>query len=226
MDFSERNRKVALSRWSKIHSKQKEMIPNDSKSLLLKAAICGFLAGDGSVQKRKDGNFYHHQIDFFPDNKLMLETYIKQIKKIYDKTPSIKVEKNYYSVRFNSRIVLEDLSNISKFGLRNWNLPKSLFKIKGAKENWLKAFFSAEAYVGKKAIKVQTINQKSMKKVSNLLKGLGIENNYYEYNSKKVSDSPVGIIMITRISSRLKYHDSIGFWHSKKTLALKESLDL
>jgi hypothetical protein len=105
-------------------------------------------------------------------------------------------------------------------------LPKSLFKIKGAKENWLKAFFSAEAYVGKKAIKVQTINQKSMKKVSNLLKGLGIENNYYEYNSKKVSDSPVGIIMITRISSRLKYHDSIGFWHSKKTLALKESLDL
>ena len=226
LNLSERNKKVALARWNKICTKQKEKIPNDAQSLLLKSAICGFLTGDGSVQKRKEKHFYHYQIDFFPDDKVMMETYINQIKIIYDKVPTIRKNKKFYSVRFTSKVAVEDISNLAKFGLKRWTLPKSLFKIEGAKENWLRAFFSAEAYVGRKRIKIQTVNKKGMKEISKILKNMGIANNYYEYNSKKASDSLVSIIFITKKESMLKFYNLIGFWHSKKTKALKESLGL
>ena len=53
MNVSKRNKKVAISRWERKHSEEESMIKNDEETLILKASICGFLAGDGSVQKRK-----------------------------------------------------------------------------------------------------------------------------------------------------------------------------
>ena len=226
MNISRRNKKVALARWNRVHTKEKERISSNSYSLIMKAAVCGFLAGDGSVQKRKEKTFYHYQIDFFPDDEIMMDTYIKQIKTVYNKIPRIKKDNKFYSVRFTSKIVVEDLYNLAEFGLKKWTLPTNLFRINGAKENWLKAFFSAEAYVNSKSIKVQTINLNGMKEISNILNNMGIDNNYYEYNSKKKSESPVGIIFILKKESRLRFYNWIGFWHSKKTKTLKESLGL
>ena len=226
MNVSERNKKVAIARWKKKHSEEKNKIKQDEETLILKASICGFLAGDGSVQKRREKNFYHYQIDFFPDDKLMLDTYVQQIKEVYNKSPKIKKEVKFYSVRFSSKIVVEDLFNIAEFGLKVWTLPTSIFKIKGAKEKWLKAFFSAEAYVNEKTIKIQTINRNGMKEVSKLLNNMKISHKYYEYNSRKETESLVSIITINRKDSRLKFCNTIGFWHTKKTKILKESLGL
>jgi ADP-ribosylglycohydrolase len=64
MNFSRRNKKVALARWNRVHAKEKEGISSNSNSLIMKAAICGFLAGDGSVQKRK--NILSLSNRFFP----------------------------------------------------------------------------------------------------------------------------------------------------------------
>jgi len=226
MNISKRNKKVAISRWKKKHSEERNNIRHDKEALLLKASICGFLAGDGSVQRRKEKNFYHHQIDFFPDDKKMMNTYIKQIESVYNKTPSIREHKGFYSVRFTSKVIYDDIIQFSNFGLKNWNFPESLFNITGAKENWLRSFFSAEAYVGNKAIKIQTINLKGMKKLSTLLKSLGIENSYYEYNSKSEAESPVGIVMIRKKENKIKFYNKIGFYHDRKTQKLKESLNL
>jgi len=226
MDISKRNKKVAIARWKKVHTKQKERIPKDKKSLLIKAAICGFLAGDGSVQKRKEKKFYHYQIDFFPDDKIMMVTYIRQIKKIYNKTPSIRENNGFYSVRLTSKVIFEDINNHANFGLKNWTIPKKLFEIIGAKQNWLRAFFSAEAYVNKSSIKVQTVNKEGMKEISKALDSLGVSHNYYEYNSKNKSEYPVSIISILKKESRIKYCNIIGFWHRKKSKALKEALGL
>ena len=226
MKLSKRNRKVAVARWKKTHTKEIENIPKDKKSLVTKAAICGFLAGDGSVQKRKEKNYYHHQIDFFPDDRLMRDTYIKQIKQLYHKTPSVRKKNKFYSVRISSKTIYKDLNNHAKFGLKNWVLPKELFGLEGAKQNWLRAFFSAEAYVNKKCIKVQTVNKKGMKEISKVLNGLGIHNSYYEYNSIKKSESPVFIIHIRRKESMLNFYNTIGFWHEKKSKVLKEALGL
>jgi hypothetical protein len=226
MNISKRNKKVAISRWSKKHSKERSEIKNDRKTLLLKASICGFLAGDGSVQKRKEKSFYHYQIDFFPDDPLMRNTYITQINKVYKKIPTVKKKNNFDAVRLTSKVVVEDLLKLSKFGIKNWMMPKTLFSIKGAKENWLRSFFSAEAYIGPKSIKIQTVNKKGMLDIVKVLKELGINSKYYEYNPKKLTHSKVFILFINRKEDRMKYLEKIGFWHQKKTKTLSESLYL
>lgn len=226
MDLSERNKKVAISRWKKIHAREKEGILQDKDSLFARAAICGFLAGDGSFQKRKEKSFFHYQIDFFPDDKSMKDVYISKIKEVYNKIPFTTNDKNFYSVRISSKTIYEDLSKYAKFGLKSWTLPKDLFESPGSKENWIRAFFSAEAYVNKKWIRVQTINKLGMGEISKTLNELGILHRRYEYYPRKKSESPVFIINIARRESRLKFYNTIGFWHEKKNKILKESLGL
>jgi hypothetical protein len=199
---------------------------SDNKALLLKASICGFLAGDGSVQKRKEKNNVHYQIDFFPDDKVTRDIYIKQIKEVYKKTPSIRERNNFYAVRITSKVIAEDLFKIAKFGIKEWAAPKTLFMIKGAKENWLKAFFSAEAYVSSKSIKIQTVNREGILDVISMLKSIGIHSTYYEYKPKKENHSKVFMLFINKREDRLKFFNKIGFWHEKKTKTLSEALDL
>lgn len=226
MNISNRNRKVAFSRWNKIHNRQKELILDNLEIKKMKSMLCGFLAGDGSVQIRREKSFFHYQLDFFPDDKLMLDTYCDAIKKVYNKMPKITIKNNVFNVRLTSKIIVNDLCQHAVFGLYNWNFPEDLFMIKSTKEEWLRAFFSAEAYVAPNHIKLQTVNIKSMKKLSKLLNEFGISNNYYEYLPKKSNYSKVGIIMITRKESRKLFYKKIGFYHSKKTKSLKNSLGL
>ncbi len=226
MNFSERNKKVALARWKRIADLERARIPTTNRALLLKATLCGFLAGDGSVKKRNDDDFFHYEIKFFPDDGLMLAAYLYAMQSIYSKKPSIRVEHNVFNVRFTSRVVYEDLTKYAEFGIHNWTVPNELFKVKGAKEAWLRAFFSAEAYVGPKQIKLQTVNKNGMLSVSNLLNDLGIAHKSYCYVPKKEEHSRVAIIMIMRKEARKLFLKRVGFWHKKKTNALKKSLDL
>ncbi len=97
------------------------------KSPYLKAAICGFLAGDGSVQVRKEKNFYHYQLDFFPDDEEMLKTYMDAIKYIYNKVPSIRRRDNVFIVRITSKVIVQDILRDASFGIKTWSLPNNLF---------------------------------------------------------------------------------------------------
>jgi|SRR3989344_1164773 len=226
MNLSLRNRKVALSRWRKISLEENKTLRDDEKTLIMKSALCGFLAGDGSLQIRKEKNFYHYQLDFFPDNETMLKTYLNFIKKVYGKKPSVSFRDNVYVARLSSKFVVLDLLKESKFGIYEWSFPHRLFKNKGAKESWLKAFFSAEGYVGNKVIKIQSVNIKSLKKVLKLLLDFKIKGNYYEYKPKSRNHSKVGMIFINSKESRINYFKLIGFWHSKKENNLRKALDL
>lgn len=226
MEISERNKKVAVARWKKIHDIEKDKIKVTNKNFNIKAAICGFLAGDGSVQIRKEKKFTHYQIDFFPDDKIMLDTYLSFIREIYNKKPSVKNKAKFYSVRLTSRTMVEDLSVYAKFGIYRWNVPWSLLKTNTAKAYWLKAFFSAEAYVGNNVIKIQTVNKDGMLDVSKLLNELDINHSFYEYTPKRSNLSKVAMIFIIKKQARKLFHEKIGFWHDKKESAIKKSLNL
>ena len=156
----------------------------------------------------------------------MLNTYLRFVKEIYELSPTIRRIDNMFTARTSQRVIVHDLTNLCKFGLYKWSFPSKLFKIKGAKEAWLRAFFSAEAYVGKKVIKIQSVNIKSIKEVRNMLSKLKIKGNYYEYVSKNENNSKVGMIFVNEKESRLIYYKKIGFWHSKKEKVLRESLGL
>jgi len=225
--FQERNKKVAINRWQNSLSRQKNELPTTPESYYLRAMICGFLAGDGSVQVRAEKTITHYQIDFFPDDELMLQTYMDGINKIYNKSPSIRIEKRFFKVRVTSRLIVEDLLRYAQFGLKKWNMPnENLLSIPGAKEAWLRAFFSAEAYVGNDHIKVQTVNEKGMHLISKTLTELEILHHNYTYTPKKLNYSKVFIIMITSRLGLITYFKKIGFWHFRKTSKLREALGL
>jgi hypothetical protein len=226
MNISKRNRNVAISRWSTILEKEKSLITNDASSMQLRSAICGFLAGDGSVQIRKEKTFYHYQLDFFPDDKEMLGIYTKFIGKVYHKLPSIKEKHNFFTARITSKTIILDLLNYAQFGLKTWSLPDNLFRFRNAEKYWLKAFFSAEGTVNSKRIKIQSINDDGIKQVSILLNKFGIEHKTYFYIPKNINYNKVYIIMILKKDARKLFYNKIGFWHSKKNKLLKESLDL
>ncbi len=219
-------RRAALLRWKRDLNEKSSKITNNKKALLMKAALCGFLAGDGSVQVRNRGTFKKYQLDFFPDDDLMLKTYCEFMEKVYNKTPSIRIRDNVYCARLSSRYVVLDLLNICKFGVYNWNFPKRLWNINGAKEAWLKAFFSAEGYVNKKVIKIQSVNLKSILGVRILLKNFKIKSNYCTYVPKNNNHSKVGMIFINEKFSRKIFFDKIGFWHERKNTLLRETLHL
>ncbi|MCX6742287.1 MAG: hypothetical protein NTX24_03895 [Candidatus Pacearchaeota archaeon] len=224
MDLSKRNRKVAISRWKKVIDKEKREISSDKKTTILKASICGFLAGDGSVQARDMGNYIKYQIDFFPDDEIMLERYMNDIKEVYDKTPSIKKRGKMFIVRISSKTIGEDILQETKFGLKTWKVPNKLFIYAEAKKSWLKAFFSAEGYVNQKSIKIQTVNKEGMLQVSRLLAHFSINHKFYSYLPKNKLHSKVYIIIIFRKEERKRFYDKIGFWHSKKMEILKRSI--
>ena len=114
----------------------------------------------------------------------------------------------------------------ARFETKGWNLPHALFTCKQAKTTWIKAFFSAEAYVGNNVIRVQTVNQKGMLELSKLLSEFQINHNFYEYQPKKKNYSKVFIISINQKNARIRYYQQIGFYHEKKTSLLKAALSL
>jgi hypothetical protein len=210
----------------KFISLQKLNFSKDENSMLLRSALCGFLAGDGSVQVRKVKTYYHYQLDFFPDDKFMMKTYYDYMKIIYNRVPSTRIRDNVYHVRITSRAIVEDLLEHSQFGIKEWSMPEELFSIEGAKEAWLRAFYSAEAYINDNVIRIQTVNKNGMLAISKLLLSLGIENRVYYYQPKKQNWSLVTIVTINKKEARRIFFDKVGFWHSKKTKTLKKSLNL
>lgn len=224
MDLSKRNRKVAISRWKKVIDKEKKEIFSDKKTIILKASLCGFLAGDGSVQARNLGSRIKYQIDFFPDDKIMLDRYMVDIKEVYNKVPNIKTKGKMFTVRISSKTIGEDLLKEARFGLKTWEVPANLVSNIKAKKSWLKAFFSAEGYVNQKSIKIQTVNKEGMLQVSKLLTDFSINHKFYNYLPKNKLHSKVYIIMIFRKEERKRFYDKIGFWHSKKMEILKRSI--
>jgi hypothetical protein len=156
----------------------------------------------------------------------MLAAYLEAMAFLYHKTPHISSRDNVIHARITSKVVVEDLLTCASFGLKKWNVPKKVLCIGGANEEWIKSFFSAEAYVASTHIKVQTINSKGMAQVSELLFELGINHRCYSYMPKKENHSMVHIIFINRRADRLKYMNTIGFHHRKKHDALNESLSL
>ncbi|MFC1775190.1 LAGLIDADG family homing endonuclease [Nanoarchaeota archaeon] len=225
MEIHYRNKKIAINRWNSRHKKELRLFRRDTKARALKAAICGFLAGDGSVQIRREKTFFHFQIDFYPDDLLMRDKYLEAMSYVYNKKPTIFRRKNFDELRLTSKTVVLDLKKYADFGTHNWVLPNKLLTDEEAITCWLKAFFSAEAYVGPKHIKIQTVNKKGMAEVARLLQRIGICHKVYMYRPKVKNHSDVTAIFISKKDSRLHFKNKIGFWHSRKSNKLRDSLD-
>ena len=85
INLSKKNKEIADSRWKVKIGKEKNNILDNDEARILKSMLCGFLAGDGSVQVRKEKTFFHYQLDFYPDDNLMKDVYVEALEKVYRK---------------------------------------------------------------------------------------------------------------------------------------------
>ncbi len=227
MDIKTRNKLNVISRWKKLQYNEQEYIECTGKHYQhLKARILGYLAGDGNIYIGKTSKNRHHSIRFFPDHSSLLKPYCEAFSKVYNKTPIIKPLSNKYCVTVDSKIVVLNMTSSASFGLFNWEVPIIFLKDKRSKKEWLRAFFDAEAYVGKNHIKIQTVNEKGMGQMKRLLEEFGIESKKYVYIPKNIKWSPNHIIFINKKSSRYKYFKEIGFSHILKQKKLIQALNL
>jgi hypothetical protein len=218
------NKLVAVNRWKNVREKECAAFAPAEIVRVEKAALCGFLAGDGSVKIREVGANLRYDINFFPDDDVMLHSYLSFFEKVYGKIPVVRLRKNFYHVEISSVSVGKGITSMAFFGLYTWRLP--LMRTKAEKAAWLRAFFSAEGYVGKKSVRVQTVNENGMLAVSKMLDEFDIAHGFYAFRPKNPCHSKVYIVTITRENERAKYAKEIGFWHARKTAKLEKTLAL
>ncbi|MBI2148967.1 hypothetical protein HYU23_04760 [Candidatus Woesearchaeota archaeon] len=220
MDIKSHNKKVAIIRWNKIHKKEKALINNNP---ILKARICGYLAGDGNILIRKlNNNPTHYITRFYPDHISLVNSFREAFIKIYKKEPKIKDNGNFFSLTIYSKIVVEDLLKLGNFGKLEWRAPMKILKSKNAKKEWLRAIYDCEGYVGKKQIKIQTVNEKGIGDIKRLLNEFNIDSKNYIYQPKNKKWNIVYILIINKKSERIKFLNEIGFNHTSKMEKLKK----
>lgn len=189
----------------------------DSVYLSFIAQLCGFIAGDGSIKIRKDGNgFNHYDISFYPDDLLMAQKYINTFEEVYEKKPSIVPLNNFYRVRVSSKVACDHLLKISTFDTYNWKVPDFVFSDLLYKSEFLRAIFDCESHVSKNNIQLQSVNQNGVNQLRELLAAFGIESKIYRYKRKNSKWGINYILVIGRKENIKKYAEFIGFNHSIK----------
>lgn len=224
-NLSERNRKVAMSRWSRVHKKEKINISRGPESYSLMARLCGFLAGDGSIMIRKDNKEkFHYVLRFFPDHESLIKPFIHSLVSVYNKKPIIKKDFRNQGLICYSKVVVQDLLSKAKFGVLKWEVPFDILKDRNSKIEWLRAFFDSECYVGKDHIKIQTVSKNGMIGVQKLLLEFGIKSRNYVYQPKNKNYHKVFILVIGPKLERLKFLNIIGLNHKIKLSKLNQLL--
>ncbi len=214
------NKLVAQNRWKNARAADESKIANGAKVEF--AALCGFLSGDGSVKKRTINGSTRYDIRFFPDDEELLRTFIIFMATKYGKTPHVESKEKFFHVQITSTVIGMDLLQRTTFGIFTWKVPE--FVTLDEKVAWLRAFFSAEGYVGERTIRLQTVHKSGMRQVSDLLFELSIEHKTYMHQPKNSHHSKVFIVIIQKREARERYASLVGFWHAKKTARLRAAL--
>ena len=228
MDFSDRNRKVAISRWEKIHSK----ITLNNFFSKEKAAISAYLCGDGSICIRQEKHIY--EIRFAIDDLILAKRIVNLFEREFNVSPIIKKIKSktatgpgYFNVRISSKPVGKHLLQIGSYGGLDWNIPLKLDT--ESKKEWIRCFFDCEAYVNllKKQIQVKSINQVGLNNLKELLEEQQIFPKFYgPYKQKGENHNPYYFLIIYGKDNIRKYCEKIGFYHSKKINNLHKLAEL
>lgn len=225
----------AKARWKghkkikKVKKKKTIVFPENSfENKILKARICGYLAGDGciSIYKEKKKSSMNYAISFYPDHISMISPFIEAFETLYNRKPYVKKLKNYYSVRIKCKVACLDLLSITTFGTGKWRIPLDFLSEDSLKIEWIKSFFDCEAHVykneNKKQLHLQSINKEGMHQLKELLEYFDISPKLYKYDRKQKNWKRNYLLFIMDKKSRKIYLDKIGFNHSIKQQRLEK----
>ncbi len=218
-NVSELNRNRVIERWNKVHEKERAAFSNNThETRCLKARVHGYLCGDGSVTARKEKGTgkIHYDLRFYPDHKSMIVAFQKAFFTLYRMRPKIRKAENYYRLSLTSKTVVTDLLNTSDFTSTRWTIPKWILENNAYMREWLRAYFDAEAYVGDKEIRIQTVNKDGIRYILSGLQNFGIVPRIYSYKRKQKNWNENFHISIGTKANRRLFLKKIGFNHSIK----------
>lgn len=224
MDYSSRNRKVAIARWKKVHSK----IRLKNKFSKEKTAINSYLCGDGSISAREKHRCY--DIKFYLDDLNLAKRVVSLFQKEFNISPKIRPIKStihggigYYKVEISNKPVCLHLLKMGSYGSLNWRIPRELNNM--FKKEWIKCFFDCEAHVNikKRQIQVKSINGQGLADLKTMIEELGIFPRLYgPYKQKGANHNPYSLLTIMNKKNVIEYYKKIGFYHSKKSKSLHD----
>lgn len=227
MNLSERNRKVAISRWKKIHS-QVRINSDFSKN---KTAINAYLCGDGNIGvSMKKFNYY---IRFFIDDLILAKRIVNLFEIEFNIKPAIRVMKSkvlsgegYYKIEISNKPVCNHLLELGRYGHLLWAIPLELKE--SFKDEWIRYFFDCEAYVNlkKRQIQLKSVNGHGMVKLKGMLEKYHIFPKLYGPYDNGPNHNPYYFLIILGKENITKYHDKIGFYHSRKIKSLVRLVQL
>jgi len=175
-----------------------------------KAGLIGMVTGDGCL--------YKSLISYANKELELVQKFRRLMKEVYGITPSS--EKSYASNAFLSRItrksIAEDLRKYCEsYKAENWRVPKQIFEAsKKAQASYLQALFDDDGTIGKREIRLISINLEALKQVRALLEGsFGVGCQIYQRSDKNCYH-----LSIYGRENMKKFADNIGFY-------LKEKLD-
>lgn len=217
--FSEKGKKGALSRWSKVYNLENALIKPNKYNIHYKARICGYLAGDGKIFSKKGYN--HYAISFYPDDISIVESYVTAFTKFYKKIPAVKPLHNYFYVNCNSKAIFHDLTSTTTFGVKKWRAPYKILYNKKAISEWLRGLFDSDGSVNvsKKTIRLQSINLTGLKDVKYFLSYLKINSFISKYNGNE-NRGVAYELYIPKYSEVYKFYKIVGFYHKLKKINL------
>ena len=135
MHSSEHNRAVALARWARVRERERAAFGGHEVAVA-KAALCGFLAGDGNIKRRlAPEGFYRYYINCFPDDDEMLAAYLRFFYEVYAKAPRVTPMQGYFAVKCSHQSIGEDILKFAQFGIHTWSIPN--FRTSIEKIAWL-----------------------------------------------------------------------------------------
>jgi len=181
------------------------------------------LAGDGHVAIRREpiSGKVHHSIRFYPDHASLIGPFQSAFIQVYNKPLRLIRHKNFYELRTDSKVIVNDLMSFSEFGISTWKVPG--IKDNKSKKEWVRAFFDAEGYVCKSRIRLKTINKSGILAIKKLLNEFGMNTKFYIYKPKNKNWSTNYILDIKPVDF-IKFSKIIGFNHSIKREKLEALL--
>jgi len=222
MDYSARNRKVAISRWKKIHSK----VRLSKKISKEKTAINSYLCGDGDIKAREERFCY--DIRFYLDDLALAKRVVSLFRKEFNIVPVIRKMQSkipngrgYFKVEISNKPVCRHLLKLGSYGSLNWRVPSKLNK--DLRKEWVKCFFDCEAHVniGNKQIQIKSVNRYGLVDLKNMLEEHEILSKLYgPYEQKGENHNPYSFLIIVGKKNIKEYYKKIGFYHSEKVKSL------
>ncbi len=129
-----------------------------------KASLIGMITGDGCL--------YKSQLLYVNNNLTLVKKFARLVKKVYGaNTRQTRCKSNAFMSRIVRKSIAEDLKEYCRsFKSCDWEVPKQIFaSAKVAKAAYVRALFDDDGTIGKREIRLISINERALNQLRVLL---------------------------------------------------------